>query len=245
MPQTLVPPPPLAPPTQRDAILGVILAGGQARRMGGGDKGRLTLDAAGTTLFDAVIARLAPQCGGLVLNANGPAARFDDLGLPVLADDIAEYPGPLAGVLAGMEHAARRGFSHVLSAAADTPFLPRMLGADLAREMRAQNRPIGLAATYPVWPDDMGDGRAEGPGEGPQNGRAQIRRQPTFGLWPVALRADLRAAILAGVSKIVLWTDRHGTALALYPDRPQDPFFNVNTEEDLTRARQIAALDPA
>ncbi len=196
--------------------LGVILAGGLATRMGGGDKGRLPL--AGRPLIEHVIDRLAPQVEKLALNANGDAARFSDLGLPVLADSIAGHPGPLAGVLAGMDWAAARGASHIVTAAADTPLFPADLVAVLVNAADADGKPIALAATK------AGD---------------KLWRQPTFGLWPVSLRDDLRAALTEGVRKVVIWTDRHGTALAAYPDDPFDPFFNVNTPKDLIRAEEL------
>lgn len=199
-------------------ILGVVLAGGRARRMGGGDKGRL--DLGGRSMIGEVIARLAPQCDALVLNANGDAARFSDLGLPVVPDGIGAFPGPLAGILAGMDYAVGAGFSHVLSAAADTPFLPPDLRIRLSRAVVEQARPIALAATHH-------DGRSI--------------RQPTFGLWPVCLREDLRAALREGVPTIGIgsWTDRHGAALALFSTDPVDPFFNVNTPAELEQARAI------
>ncbi|WP_169306072.1 molybdenum cofactor guanylyltransferase [Sulfitobacter sp. 15WGC] len=102
--------------------LGVILAGGQATRMGGGDKGLLPLGQG--TLLSSVIDRLEPQVAGLALNANGDAARFADLGLPVLADSIEGFAGPLAGVLAGLDWAAEQGAESIVTAAADTPFFP-------------------------------------------------------------------------------------------------------------------------
>lgn len=196
--------------------LGVILAGGQARRMQGEIKG--LLDLGGQTLLAEVIARLAPQCAQLVLNANDAADRYAAFGLPVLPDSITGWPGPLAGVLAGMDYAAGLGHSHILTAAADTPFLPRDLAARLTEAAHAQGKPIALAATW-------------------EEGR--LMRQPTFGLWPVALREDLRAAITGGLSKIVLWTDRHGTATAQFETGPVPPFFNVNTPEDLARGRAL------
>ena len=197
-------------------VLGVVLAGGQARRMGGGDKGRL--DLGGQSLIAEVITRLSPQCEALVLNANGDPARFDDLGLPVIADSLPDHPGPLAGVLAGMDRAAELGFSHVLSAAADTPFLPLDLRARLEDAARTDAQPIALAATR----------------EG-----ERLIRQPTFGLWPVALREDLREALREGLAKIVLWAGRHGIALAAFDALALDPFFNVNTPEELEIARRI------
>ncbi|MFT7310746.1 MAG: molybdopterin-guanine dinucleotide biosynthesis protein A [Paracoccaceae bacterium] len=191
-------------------VIGVVLAGGQARRMGGGDKGALLLG--GETMLARVIARLAPQVESIVLNANGDPARFADYGLPVVADSIAEYPGPLAGVLAGLDHAATVGASHVISAAADTPFFPRDLAGRLAEGAATQAHPIALAATH-------------------EEGRTM--RHPTFGLWPVALREDLRAALNDGLRKVVLWTDRHGAAQVVFP---AGTFFNINAPEDLAAA---------
>ncbi|QBY02172.1 molybdenum cofactor guanylyltransferase MobA [Rhodophyticola sp. CCM32] len=199
-------------------VPGVILAGGLARRMGGGDKGRLMLG--GQSLLSHVITRLRPQVGDLALNANGDPARFADLGLPVLADGVADFPGPLAGVLAGLDWAALSGASHIVTAAADTPFFPADLVSRLSDAADAAGVQIALAAT-----------------PGPQ----KPLRHPTFGLWPVALRDDLRAALATGLRKVVLWTDAHGAATALFPATPFDPFFNVNTPEDLARAERMAS----
>jgi molybdopterin-guanine dinucleotide biosynthesis protein A len=195
---------------------GVILAGGRAARMGGGDKGLLPLDR--TTLLDHVVARLAPQVSPLALNANGDPARFARFGLPVLADGVAGFPGPLAGVLAGLDWAAEQGLGAIVTAAADTPFLPRDLVARLCRAAETGGSPIALAATT-------------------------SGRHPTFGLWSVALRDDLRRALLDGTRKVTDWADRHGAATAMFPDTPVDPFFNVNTPEDLARARDLLARD--
>lgn len=200
------------------APLGVILAGGRATRMGGGDKGMLSLG--GGSILGHVIERLAPQVSGLALNANGDPARFDGFGLPVLPDSVAEFPGPLAGVLAGLDWAASEGASHIVTVAADTPFFPCDLVPQLVLAAEAQGKPIALAAT----PD-------------PERG---VARHPTFGLWPVALKGDLRAALEGGTRKVVAWTDRHGTALARFSVERGDPFFNVNTPEDLDRAREMA-----
>ena len=189
--------------------LGVILAGGRATRMGGGDKGRLPLR--GATILDHVIDRLAPQVAGLAINANGDPARFADLGLPVLPDSLPGHPGPLAGVLAGLDWAASRGATHIVTAAADTPFLP----PDLVPQLLLAGETSGLAL-------------AASPGG----------RQPTFGLWPVALRDDLRAALQDGLRKIVLWTDSHGAGTARFPD--DRAFFNVNTPDDLATAEAMA-----
>src|SRR3954452_22297541 len=117
--------------TEIAATPGVLLAGGLARRMGGGDKPMRKIG--GRTILDRVIARLAPQCDGLILNANGDPARFAAFGLPVIADDVADFPGPLAGILAALEWAAasRPEVQWILSAASDCPFLPRDLVARL------------------------------------------------------------------------------------------------------------------
>lgn len=197
--------------------LGVILAGGLATRMGGGDKGLLTL--AGRPLLAHVIERLEPQVAGLALNANGDPGRFASYGLPVIADTIEGYAGPLAGVLAGLDWAAGQGAEAIVTAAADTPFFPCDLVPRLQLAGEGMEHPLVLAAT----PD-------------PERG---ILRQPTFGLWPVALRDDLRAALEDGLRKVVLWTDRHGGREAVFPVDGIDPFFNVNTPEDLQRAEEL------
>ena len=191
--------------------LGVILAGGQARRMGGGDKGLLPLG--GSTILGQVIDRLQPQVAALALNANGEAARFAAFDLPVIQDSIEGFAGPLAGVLAGLDWAAGKGASHIVTAAADTPFLPADLVPQLRLAAETQDKPIALART--------------------ENGR-----HPTFGLWPTALRDDLRGALNDGLRKVVQWTDRHGTAMADFPVLGFDPFFNVNTPEDLAQAQR-------
>lgn len=199
--------------------LGVILAGGRATRMGGGDKGLLDLN--GKPILNHVIDRLAPQVAGLALNANGDGERFAETDLPVLADSIAEYPGPLAGVLAGLDWAAEQGAETIVTAAADTPFYPDDLVAQLMQEAEGMAHPLVLAAS-----------------RDPENGR--LWRQPTFGLWPVSLRDDLRAALQGGLRKVVMWTDQHDGRLAEFPVTGIDPFFNVNTPEDLAQARAMA-----
>lgn len=187
----------------------VILAGGQATRMGGIDKGRLELH--GQTLIERVIARIAPQVDAVVINANGELERFADLGLPVVADSISDYPGPLAGVLAGMDWAAEQGYEWIVSVAADTPDFP----ADLVQRFRTETTPVVLAAT----PD-------------PQRGRLP---QPTFGRWKVSCRDDLRQALQEGVRKIRQWTQAQGESLVLFNE---NDFFNINTPEDLAWAEQ-------
>lgn len=194
---------------------GVILAGGQATRMGGGDKGLRMLG--GQSLLARVEARLAPQVAQLALNANGDAARFAGIGLPVIADSIEGFAGPLAGVLAGMDWAASKGADTIVTAAADTPFFPCDLVPQLLLASEGMAHPLVLAAT----PD----------------AKRGTARHPTFGLWPVALRDDLRAALLGGLRKVVLWTQEHGGREALFPQ--EDAFFNVNTPDDLARAEAM------
>lgn len=194
-------------PTVTDCA--VILAGGQARRMGGGDKGRLVLG--DQTLIERVIERITPQVSEIVLNANGNLERFQDLGLPMVSDSIDDYPGPLAGVLAGMDWAAERGHDWLISVAADTPCFPH----DLAKRLASEDTPVVLAAT----PD-------------PVRGRLP---QPTFGRWRVDTREDLRRALNAGVRKIRRWTQEQGESLVLFDE---NDFFNVNTPEDLAWAEQ-------
>ncbi len=199
------------PPT-----LGAILAGGLARRMGGGDKG--LREVGGRTILDRVVARLAPQCDGLVLNANGDPARFAALGRPVVPDDVPGFAGPLAGVLAVLDWTAanRPGIGYVASAAADVPFLPGDLVARLHAGRVAADRPLARAGS--------GD-----------------RSHPVIALWPVALRHDLRRAVVhEGERKVGRWTARHGIATVSWPDTPLDPFFNVNTPEDLVEAERLA-----
>ncbi|WP_299412706.1 molybdenum cofactor guanylyltransferase MobA [uncultured Sulfitobacter sp.] len=195
--------------------LGVILAGGQATRMGGGDKGLRVLG--GQTLLARVHARLAPQVADVALNANGDAGRFADVGLPVVSDSIDGFAGPLAGVLAGLDWAAEQGADTIVTAAADTPFFPCDLVPQLQLASEGMIHPLVLAAT----PD-------------PKRGTA---RHPTFGLWPVALRDDLRAALNGGLRKVVLWTAEHGGREAVFPE--EEAFFNVNTPDDLARAEAM------
>ncbi|KHQ52938.1 molybdenum cofactor guanylyltransferase MobA [Mameliella alba] len=204
--------------------VGVILAGGLASRMGGGDKALLSLG--GQTLLSRVIDRLAPQVAALALNANGDPARFAETGLPVVADSIDGFPGPLAGVLAGLDWAAEQGADTLVSVAADTPFFPCDLVPRLLLASEGQDHLLVLAAT-------------KGEAETRSKSRSGLIRHPTFGLWPVALRDDLRAALEGGLKKVVLWTEKHGGREALFPSTPFDPFFNVNTPEDLAQAEAL------
>ena len=206
--------------------LGVILAGGLATRMGGGDKGLLSLG--GQSLMARVIDRLSPQVRQMALNANGDGARFDDFGLPVIPDTIEGFAGPLAGVLAGLDWAAEQGSEAIVTVAADTPFFPHDLVARLVAASDGQSHPLVLATTPKSGDEVLKSG-----------GKGRVNRHPTFGLWPVALRDDLRAALTGGLRKVVLWTDQHGGREALFEAEPFDPFFNVNTPDDLARAEGL------
>ena len=197
-------------------LLGVILAGGQASRMGGGDKSLLPL--AGRRVIDHVLERLRPQVSDIALNVNGDPSRFAEFRLPVVADSVSEFPGPLAGILAGLDWAAEQKGDYILTVAADTPFFPMDLQNRLEDARLSSGLPIALAST---------------------NGPGKLYRHPTFGLWPVSLRGDLRRALAAGVRKVVLWSDEHGTAEALFPNDNYDPFFNINTPEDLVKAEAM------
>jgi molybdenum cofactor guanylyltransferase len=203
-----------APPTP-----GVLLAGGLARRMGGGDKPMRRIG--DRTILERVIARLKPQCDGLILNANGDPARFAAFGLPVIADTVADFPGPLAGILAALDWIAtnRPDVEFILSAAADCPFLPRDLVARLHRARTEANAQLAVAAS---------DGQSH----------------PVIGLWSVGLREELRhALVVEDVRKIDRWTARYKLATVTWPIKPLDPFFNANTVDDIAEAERLAVLD--
>ncbi|TPJ40709.1 molybdenum cofactor guanylyltransferase MobA [Mesorhizobium sp. B2-6-6] len=204
--------------TERPMTLGVVLAGGLGRRMGGGDKPTRVIG--GRTMLEHVIERLGPQCDGLVLNANGDPVRFARFGLPVVADTIEDYPGPLAGMLAALDWTAdnRPDVEWVVSAAGDCPFLPRDLVARLQRARMTEGADLAVAAS---------------------GGQAH----PVIGLWKVALRDELRHALTnEGLRKIDRWTSRYGLATVSWPVEPVDPFFNANTVDDLAEAERLAAL---
>ena len=200
-------------------IPGVLLAGGLARRMGGGDKPMRQIG--GRTILERVIARLTPQCDGLILNANGEPARFAAFGLPVIPDGVADFPGPLAGILAGLDWVAanRPAVQWLLSAAADCPFLPRDLVSRLHQAREEQDAELAVAASG-----------------GPSH--------PVIGLWSVALREKLRhALVVEDVRKIDRWTARYKLATVTWPTEPLDPFFNANTMDDIAEADRLAELD--
>jgi molybdenum cofactor guanylyltransferase len=201
------------PPT-----FGLVLAGGLARRMGGGDKARIAIG--GVSILDRVLARLSGQCVDIIINANGDPERFADTGCTVVPDNVPDHPGPLAGILAGLDWLAAQdnGVEWLLSVPGDCPFLPDDLVERLhiARVKMGAGVPLACA-------------------------RSGEWRHPVIGLWPLALRASLRQAVVEeGLRKIEAWTARHGVAVADWPAEPVDPFLNVNTPEDAARAERIA-----
>ncbi|PYE88278.1 molybdenum cofactor guanylyltransferase MobA [Phyllobacterium leguminum] len=200
-------------------LLGVILAGGRATRMGGGDKTLMPLG--GKSLIDNVIERLSPQLPDIIINANGDPARFAEFGLPVVADHVPGYQGPLAGLHAAMRHATEMGATHIVTVAADTPFFPADLVSRLMDAQGDAKADIALAAS---------------------GGNLH----PVFGLWPVALEKDLAAFLMSDEKlKVSAWANRHRVAEAHFDPLPAkdgtsvDPFFNINTREDLALAEEL------
>jgi molybdopterin-guanine dinucleotide biosynthesis protein A len=201
-------------------IVGVILAGGRAERMGGGDKGLRVVG--GKAILGRVIERVQPQVDALVLNANGDPARFAAFGLPVVPASIPDFAGPLAGVLAGLDLTAANHpqAQFVVTVPADGPFVPRDLVRHLADTLTIEDAEVVTAAsgaqTYPV-----------------------------VGLWPVRLRQALHEALTKeGIHKIDAWTRRFRRAVATFPSEPVDPFFNANTPEQLAEAERLVTLHP-
>ncbi len=196
------------------SIIGVILAGGLARRMDGRDKAFITLDS--TPLLDRAITRLSPQVDAIAINSNSDPALFAPYPHPLIPDEDDSRAGPLAGVLAGLTHAAGQGATHIVTAAVDTPFFPADLVTRLRDAATDENVPLACAMT---------------------GGRTH----PVFGFWPVSLRDDLAAAMADGMRKVDRWTAKHGCATVPFSADPFDPFFNVNTPEDLARAVTLAS----
>jgi molybdenum cofactor guanylyltransferase len=196
--------------------VGVLLAGGLSRRMGGGDKTLRPLG--GKPMLAHIIERAKPQVSTLIINANGDPARFAAFGLPVAADVIEGFAGPLAGVLTGMEWAAqnRPDAPWLATFATDAPFFPRDLASRLHEAVAREKA-------------DMACARSDG------------QEHPVFGLWPVRLRGDLRRAMAEGVRKVDLWTARYKLAVAEFSAEPFDPFFNANRPEDLAEAERLLA----
>jgi molybdopterin-guanine dinucleotide biosynthesis protein A len=199
-----------------ERTVGLVLAGGLARRMGGGDKALIRIG--GAAILDRVLTVLRGSCEPIILNANGDPARFARYGLPVIADSVPDFAGPLAGILAGLDWAAAHApeTEWVVSAPGDCPFLP----ADLVRRLHATRAEAGTPLAC---------------------ARSGDWRHPVVGLWRVDLRDDLRHALtVEDLRKIEIWSARHGVAIASWPDQPIDPFFNVNTPDDVATADRVA-----
>jgi molybdopterin-guanine dinucleotide biosynthesis protein A len=197
--------------------VGILLAGGLARRMGGGDK--MLRKAGGISLLAHVIAVLRPQCAGLVLSANGDPARFADFDVPVIADDVQGFKGPLAGILAGLDWIAARcpDVPLAISVPADTPFLPGDLAARLMDARAKDNALIACA-------------------------RSGGRTHPAVAVWPVSIRNDLRhALVVEDVRKVEAFLQNYSRAIVEWPVEPYDPFFNANDPNDLAAAETILA----
>lgn len=197
--------------------LGLVLAGGMARRMGGGDKSLRLL--AGRPLLAHVLEGLQPQCCGLLLNANGDAGRLASWNLPVVPDEMPGHPGPLAGILAGLDWAAthRPQVTQVMSVAADTPFIPH----DLTRRLMATADEAGAACACAA---------------------SGGRTHPVIALWSVSLRGALRIALQRGEGAVYRFAHQHGVVTVAWSTDPVDPFFNVNTPEDLLKAEELWTL---
>ncbi len=199
-------------------IPGIILAGGLSRRMGGGDKGLLMLGK--TTIIERVIDKILPQVGSLAININGDSSRFPDYKLPIIPDSIKGYLGPLSGILAGMEWAFKNGNRYIATVAADTPFLPDDLIKRLNAMVESKNLNIGIAASRILSGDD-------------------VFIHPTFGIWEVALKDDLRDALANDTRKIMFWAKKFKLDYYYFDtsDKLSDPFFNINTPDDLEEAK--------
>ena len=203
--------------TLRNDVIATVLAGGLARRMGGRSKGMLELG--GRSLFDHVIARLRPQVRMIILNTNDAEPRLAPAGFSVAPDMLPGRPGPLAGVLAGLDWAFANvpGLNWIVTVPTDTPFLPNDLVKRLFEVVTASGADMACAASAG-------------------------RRHPVVGLWPVCLRNDLRDALIReGVRKIDAWTGRYRVVEASFNDQPFNPFFNINTPHDLEEARALLA----
>ncbi len=198
-----------------DETLGCVLAGGLSRRMGGLEKAFIPLG--GQSLLMHVLIRIERQVGMAILNANGAPDRFLSVSPNVVPDVVEGLPGPLAGVLTGMEWALENAphIKWVATAACDTPFLPRDMVSGLHRAIERDGADMACATSG-------------------------TRTHPVFGLWPVSLAGELRAAVVEeGVRKIDAWTDRYKLAMARFPITPYDPFFNINRPEDVGKAQKI------
>lgn len=197
--------------------VGVVLAGGLSTRMGGTDK--CLLELGDKTLLLHAVDKLKQQVGSVAINTNSDASAYQNNGVPVLRDSFEGYAGPLAGVLTGMEWAHSLGASHIITVAADTPFFPDNLACDMQAAIHEAANQIAIAES--------------------RGGGGKYFNHPTFGLWPVALRDDLRSALTQGIRKVMQWAKPHGIVNVAFSAKPFDPFFNVNTPEDFATASRL------
>ena len=204
-----------------EPVAGILLAGGRSSRMGGGDKCLRLLG--GKPILAHIIERLTPQVSDIIINANGEASRFARFGLPVVADSVAGFAGPLAGIHAGLEwvKASRPGIRYGVTIAADTPFFPLDLVQRFIAELKSG--PALVVA------------------------RSEEGAYPVVGLWPVALTGDIERSLQQGMRKVGGWTEQHGAVEVSFPPeeiggRPIDPFFNINRPEDLAEAEALVKV---
>ena len=199
-------------------IPGIILAGGLSTRMGGGDKGLIMLGE--TSIIDRVIDKISPQLGPLAININGDSSRFPDYKLPIIPDSMKGYLGPLSGILAGMDWAFKNGHRYIATVASDTPFLPDDFIQRLYAMVKSKNLNIGIAASRVLNTDD-------------------VFMHPTFGIWEVGLKDDLRDALANDIRKVMFWAKKFKLDYYYFDisDKLSDPFFNINTPDDLEKAK--------
>jgi len=198
-------------------IVGVILAGGLARRMGGGDKSMLKLG--GRRILDYVIESAQNQLDTVIINANGDPDRFAEFNLPVQADIVPDFAGPLAGVVSAMAWVTQNqpNATHIITLAADTPFFPADYVKRMLELMQLKHQRLACASY-------------------------QGRTQPVFGLWPVDLFDDLYKALVEDdMRKVDRFTTPYGVADVPFDELISNPFFNVNKPEDIDLGEQQLA----
>ena len=199
-------------------IPGIILAGGLSRRMGGGDKGLLELGE--KSIIERVIDKISPQVSSLAININGDSSRFPDYELPIIPDSLQGYLGPLSGILAGMEWAFKNNYKYIATVAADTPFLPDNFIHSVYSLVKSKNLNIGIAASRIFNTND-------------------VFIHPTFGIWDVDLKDDLKNELVRDTRKIMSWAKRFKLDYYHFNinNKLSDPFFNINTPDDLEKAK--------
>lgn len=197
------------------SIAGIVLAGGLSRRMGGINKA--TIELSGKTMLAHAVERLTHQVTPIAINSN--ALDIETHGLPLLPDSLKGFRGPLAGILTGLEWAKAAGHTHIISAATDTPFFPDDLLEQFLLANEAKTDRIILATS-------------------------DSNRHPVFGLWPTSIEDDLKNWFATtDTNKVLAFVHRHDWAMADFPmmgktDQQLDPFFNINTMDDLAIAEE-------